>query len=461
MDSADRLRDIAVLASLSDDEVEGLAAAGRERRLAEGEFLFYQGDPATAFHILLEGKLETTREVGGEQMLMFSHGPGGFLGAMALLTDTPYRGSTFAVVDTVLFEVDGDELRRLAFTHGTLMRQLLPAFESVSGTVKGVERDREKLLAVGQLAAGLAHELNNPAAAAARAVPTLREYDRARDEAFSAVSATGAGAEQLAGLVALGAEAGDPARPVERLEPLAQSDREEELLEAIEQHDVPGAHELAAALTEAGLGTDWIERVGAVAGPDGLAAGLRYVAACAAARVLTGELEEATTRIVSLVAAVKNYSYLDQAPRQTVVIHEGLESTLALLAHKLRAKQVEVVRDFDPDLPTVEASGSELNQVWTNLIDNAIDAVDERGRVTVRTRKQGQRISVEICDNGPGIPADLKTRVFDAFFTTKPVGQGTGLGLDIAQRIVVRDHGELRLESEPGETRFQVLLPTE
>ena len=248
---------------------------------------------------------------------------------------------------------------------------------------------------------------------------------------------------------------------MERLDPLAESDREEELLQALEERGVPGAHELAAGLTEAGLRTDWIERVGAVAGPEGLAAGLRYVAACAAARVLTTELAEATTRIVSLVAAVKNYSYLDQAPRQTVVIQEGLESTLALLAHKLRAKQIEVVREFDPDLPTVEASGSELNQVWTNLIDNAIDAVVERGRLILRTRKEGQRICVEVCDNGPGIPAELKPRVFDAFFTTKPVGRGTGLGLDIAQRIVVRDHGELRLESQPGDTCFQVLLPVD
>jgi signal transduction histidine kinase len=459
--AADRLREVPVLASLSDEEVARLTAAGRERRLAEGEFLFYQGDPATAFHIVLEGKLETTREVGGEQMLMFSHGPGGFLGAMALLTDTPYRGTTFAVVDTILFEVDGEELRRLAFTHGTLMRQFLPAFESVSGTVKGVERDREKLLAVGQLAAGLAHELNNPAAAAARAVPTLREYERQREQAFAALAQTGADAGQLTGLVALGAEAADPGRPVERLDSLAESDLEEELLDVLDERGVPEAHMLAAALTEAGLGVDWVERIAATAGAEGLSAGLRYVAASAAERVLTGELADATTRIVSLVAAVKNYSYLDQAPRQTVVIHEGLESTIALLAHKLKAKRIEVVRDFDPDLPTVEASGSELNQVWTNLIDNAIDAVDEQGQVTVRTRKQGQRISVEICDNGPGIPADLKPRVFDAFFTTKPVGQGTGLGLDIAQRIVVRDHGELRLESEPGDTRFQVLLPTD
>ena len=173
--TADRLREIPVLESLGDEELARLAAAGRERRLAAGEFLFRQGDRATAFHVVLEGQLETTRDVAGEQVLMLSHGPGGYLGAMALLTDTPYRGSTFAVADTLLFELDGEELRRLAFTHPSLLRDFLPAIEAVSGAVKGIERDREKLLAVGKLAAGLAHELNNPAAAAARGVATLRE----------------------------------------------------------------------------------------------------------------------------------------------------------------------------------------------------------------------------------------------------------------------------------------------
>ena len=174
---------------------------------------------------------------------------------------------------------------------------------------------------------------------------------------------------------------------------------------------------------------------------------------------MLAELRHATTRIADLVGAVRNYSYLDQGPRQDVDIHEGLESTIALLAHKLREKRVDVVRDFDPELPSVEASGSELNQVWTNLIDNAIDALGADGRITLRTRTQGARVCVEVADNGTGIPDELQARVFDAFFTTKPVGHGTGLGLDIAQRIVVRNHGELRLESQPGDTRFQVLLP--
>jgi signal transduction histidine kinase len=456
--TADRLRDLAVLASVDDEELARLAAAGRERRLAAGEFLFQQGDRATAFHVVLDGQLETTREVAGEQVLLMNHGAGGFLGAMALLTETAYRGSTFAVDDTVLFELDGEELRRLAFAHPPLLRQFLPAFESVSHAVKGVERDREKLLAVGKLAAGLAHELNNPAAAASRAVATLGEYERARQDAFAALAAGGATAEQLTAIGALGAEAAD--RPVpEPLDSLAESDREEELAELLDERGLTDGSEIASALTEARLDPEWVDRVARAVGEEGLSAGLRFVAACAGARVVRDELEQTTTRIADLVGAVRDYSYLDQGPRQTVDIHEGLESTLKLLAHKLRDKQVEVVRDLDPDLPTVEASGSELNQVWTNLIDNAIDAIDTGGRITLRTRVQGPRALVEIADDGPGIPADLQARVFDAFFTTKPVGHGTGLGLDIAQRIVVRHHGELRLESQPGDTRFQVLLP--
>ena len=458
--TVDRLREIPILEGLGDEELARLAAAGRERRLSPGEFLFHEGERATAFHLVLEGQLETTREVAGEQVLMISHGPGGFLGAMALLTDTPYRGSTCAVAETLLFELDGEELRRLAFTHPSLLRRFLPAIESVSGAVKGVERDREKLLAVGKLAAGLAHELNNPAAAAARGVATLREYERQRQAAFAEIAGAGAPAEQLAALVSLGAEATEQTAPGERLDPLAAERSRAGARRGARAARPSGRRSRSRPRSRRrGSGREWVDRVAAGVGDDRLAAGLRFVAACAGTRVVLAELEEATTRIASLVGAVRSYSYLDQAPRQTVDIHEGLESTLSLLGHKLRAKQVEIVRDLDPGLPGVEASGSELNQVWTNLIDNAADAVGADGRITLRTRRQGERVCVEIGDNGPGIPADLQARVFDAFFTTKPVDQGTGLGLDIAQRIVVRHHGELRLQSEPGDTRFQVLLP--
>jgi signal transduction histidine kinase len=450
---------VPVLETVDDDELARIAAAGRERRLATGEFLFRQGDPASAFHVVLHGALETTREVAGEQVLMLTHGPGGYLGATALLTETAYRGTTFAVADTVLFELDGDELRRLAFAHPPLLRAFLPVLESVSGAVKGIERDREKLLAVGSLSAGLAHELNNPAAAAARAVGTLRDDERRRQAAFASLAAAGASAGQLVALVALGAEAGERPRSAERLDSLAESDREQELDDALGDRGVADGFAIAPALVEAGLGAEWVDRVAGAVGEAVLAEGLRYVAACADAGVVLGELEEATARIADLVGALRAYSYLDQGPRQTVAINEGIESTRALLEHKLRERRVEVVRDFDAALPGVEASGPELNQLWMNLIDNAADALAPGGRITLRTRGRGERVSVEVADDGPGIPEDLQARVFDAFFTTKPVGEGAGLGLDIAQRIVVRHHGEVRLRSRPGDTCFEVLLP--
>ena len=227
----------------------------------------------------------------------------------------------------------------------------------------------------------------------------------------------------------------------------------------LEARGVPEAYELASALTEARLDAGWVDRVAEGVGEADLPAGLRFVGACAGSRVLLAEVEEATTRIAALVGAVRSYSFLDQAPRQSVDVHEGLESTLSLLGHEIRAKQIEIVREFEDGLPAIEASGSELNQVWTNLIDNAVDALGEGGRITLRTRTRGERVSVEVADDGPGIPDDLQARVFEAFFTTKPVDQGTGLGLDIAQRIVVRHRGELRMHSVPGDTRFEVLLP--
>ncbi|HMO00305.1 MAG TPA: ATP-binding protein [Miltoncostaeaceae bacterium] len=454
----ERLREVPILAGLGDAELQRVAEIGHERRLAPGDLLFREGDRATAFHIVLEGALETTRSVAGEQVLLLTHRPGGYLGAMALLTDTPYRGSTTATADTLVFELDGDELRGLAFTHPPLVRAFLAAIESVSGAVKGLERDHEKLIAVGQLAAGLAHELNNPAAAAAREVATLREYERTRQAAFGEIAAAGAAAARPRARASLGGTATADDLGGGPLDPIARSDREADLAGALEARGVDDPYDLAAALTEARLDASWVDRVCRDVGEDVLPAGLRFVASCAGTRILLAELEEATTRISDLVGAVRSYSHVDQAPRTMVDVRVGLEDTLSLLGHALREKRIEIVRDFE-DIPLVEASGPELNQVWTNLIDNAVDALPPGGRLALATRRIGDRLCVEVADNGPGIPEEAQSRVFDAFFTTKPVGEGTGLGLDIARRLVLRHHGEMRLHSEPGSTRFQVMLP--
>ncbi len=453
------LRHAPIFASLTDDDLVRIADAGRERRLAPGELLYSEGERPVAFYLVLEGWLETTREVAGEQVLIMGHGPGGYVGASATLIDTPYHGTNRAAVETVVFALDREEFRAFAFAYPALLGEFLPAIVAAAGAMKGVERDREKLLAVGRLAAGLAHELNNPAAAAARGIATLSEYEQARQTAFADVVDAGASAEQLGALVVIASAATAGASAAPRLDPLAASDREQELVGALERRGLDESFEVASALTGAGLGPEWVDRVADGVGGEHLAPSLRFVAACTASQVLRSELEEAIRRISDLVAAVKSYSFMDQAPSQQVDIHAGLESTLSLLAHKLREKRVDIVRDFDPDLPQVQAAGSELNQVWMNLIDNAADAVEPGGRLTLRTARQGERVIVEVGDDGPGIPEELQARIFDAFVTTKPVGQGTGLGLDIAQRIVLRHHGEIRLESRPGDTHFQVVLP--
>jgi signal transduction histidine kinase len=261
-------------------------------------------------------------------------------------------------------------------------------------------------------------------------------------------------------LVSLAIEAMDEAGSDVPSDPLERSDREQDLLRELEERGIGDADEIATTLVEGGLGGDWVGRVASALGDERLGHGLRFVAACAASRLLLAELRHETGRIGDLVGAVKGYSFLDQAPKQRVDINEGIENTLAILAHKLREGRIVIVRDLDPTLPEIDAYGSELNQVWTNLIDNAIDALDGEGRITLRTGRDGERLVVEVVDDGPGIPPDVQKQVFDAFFTTKGPGRGTGLGLDIARRIVLQHRGELQLDSRPGETRFRVLLPT-
>ena len=332
--------------------------------------------------------------------------------------------------------------------------------ESVSAEDAEAElRRREKLASLGKLSAGLAHELNNPAAAARRAAGSLREavarleaLALGRERPFSEAE------RRLAAVLESELEAARCHGPAEPLDPLAESDREEALAEWLDGRGVEGAWELAPTLACAGLTRERLETVEGLEDAGALAGVVQWLEATIEVRGLIDELEGSTARIADLAGAIKEYASMDRAP-QEVDLHEGLESTLKLLHHKLKMG-IAVRRDYDRGLPRVQARAGELNQVWTNLIDNAIDAMDGRGRLTVRTRRDGAAAVVEIVDDGPGIPPEIRERVFDAFFTTKEVGKGTGLGLDIVRRIVEARHkGEIAVESRPGETRFTVRLP--
>jgi signal transduction histidine kinase len=319
-----------------------------------------------------------------------------------------------------------------------------------------------KLISLGTMTAGLAHELNNPAAAIGRSAAEAREAFQEAAEKAAELGNLPLTEEQRSFVVGLPHELARRARTAAPLDSLEVSDLEDELALWMEDHGVEEGWEISPTLVGAGLGTAWLEGLTAKVPEEALGGVLGWLQATMAGDQLLREIEGGSARISELVGAIKSYTHMEKAASKKVDVHAGLNSTLIMLGHKLKKGDVEVVRDFEKDLPHVCGHAGELNQVWTNLIDNAIDAVDGKGRITVRTASENGRVLVEVSDDGPGIPDDVRRRIFEPFYTTKDVGKGTGLGLDISYRVVVEDHkGDIRVLSEPGDTRFQVRLPVD
>jgi signal transduction histidine kinase len=321
-----------------------------------------------------------------------------------------------------------------------------------------VLQQRERLLALGSLSAGLTHELNNPAAAAVRATSSLRDRLADMRQALATI-ASGFDPNTLASLVLMEEEAVEGVHTASQLSPMERSDLEDRLGEWFGGHQVTDGWDLAPVFVQAGLDEAYLERVAQGVGVAKLENAFRWLARVVEAEILMDEIQDSTTRVSTLIAAAKQYSQMDRAPYQSVDVHELLDSTLTMLAPKL-GDGIEVVREYDRSLPPIPAYAAELNQVWTNLIDNAIGAMSGKGRLTIRTSRDQEFLAVRIGDTGPGVPEEIRSRIFEPFFTTKPFGEGTGLGLDISWRIVVnKHHGDLKLESMPGDTWFVVRLP--
>jgi len=358
-----------------------------------------------------------------------------------------------------LFQLRAEDFAQLLNTWFPMAVHLLDGLFLGMTNSEALVGQREKLIALGSLSAGLAHELNNPAAAEVRAAEAVG--DRLREARLAMVDlAPMIGRDDLSKLLDLLNEAIGRARTAPSLSTLEAGDLEDALAKSLQDAGVDDPWQLAPALAAAGLDDTWLERVQAAAGP-GAALAVRWISLGLDIESLVNEIRNSAGRISELVGAMKDYSHLDKAPLDDIDIHAGLESTLVIFSHKLK-EGVKVVRDFDRTLPTICAREGELNQVWTNIIDNAIAAMGSAGgTLTIRTcREANEMLRVEICDTGPGIPAEVLEHIFEPFFTTKPFGEGTGLGLDLAWKIVVDGHhGDLRVESVPGETRFIVLLP--
>jgi len=458
------LRRLFLFEKLTDEQLGWLCAEGRVEVIPPGP-VYTEGDPASCFYVLLAGTLVLYRRVGADDVeTNRTSEPGVYAGAFtAYLRDRVpqiYLTSMRVTEPSRFFVLDAGKFAQMMEDWFPLSVHLLEgAFIGVQ-TTQRIVNQRERLLALGSLSAGLTHELNNPAAAAVRATSALRERVAGMRHKLALIAEGGPFAPAtLATLIQLQERAVEQVAKASPLSPMEAADAEDAVADWLEAHGISGGWQLAPTFVQAGLDAGWLDQVALALAEPVLESGIRWLNYTIETELLMNEIEDSATRISSLVGAAKQYSQLDRAPYREVDVHELLDSTLVMMSRKI-GSGITVVKDYDRSLPPVPAYAAELNQVWTNLIDNAVFAMDGTGTLTIRTGRADDDLLVEIGDTGPGIPDDIKERIYEPFFTTKPVGEGTGLGLDISWRIVVnKHHGDLRAESVPGDTRFQVRLP--
>jgi signal transduction histidine kinase len=447
----------------SEEQLYWLVAHSTVVSLQRGEYAFTEKQSPDALWVLLSGEWRLGRTVAGREVAMGTSSTPGVWAGWLPVFDQRIALGVQATLPSRLLCIPSAAVEHMLISGYPIASHLMAGIYDGIQTLMMQTRQQEKMIALGKLSAGLAHELNNPAAAARRAVAELGRVLSDGQDAALLLATFGRSPDEAAaltdGLQGLTRDVTARGTRAEQLDPLARSDRVDSVAAWLDDHGVLESYDPAGSLVDAGLDTAWLETVVQRVPPEAVPAVLRTITVTATAGVLVNQIERSTTRISDLVEAVKSYSYMDQASLQDVDVHEGLESTLTMLGHKLRAG-ITVVRDFDRSLPHICASGSDLNQVWTNLIDNAVNAMHGTGELRLLTRREGDDVVIEIGDDGHGIPAEIQSRVFEPFFTTRDVGEGSGLGLDIAYRIVVtQHHGDISLRSTPGDTVFTVRLP--
>jgi signal transduction histidine kinase len=449
------LLSVPVFAGLPDDQITWFISQAMDLPLKAGETYFREGDPADAMFVIMEGQLQVRGDIGGETVVLLLK-PGDVTGVLPFSRMKQFTVGTRAVTDARVLRFPSAQFPELVQKMPELTQRLVGLMSDRIRETTRREQQRDRLASLGKLSAGLAHELNNPASAAKRAASQLRDILKKIRDASHELGKRELTAAQQSEIEKM--EASFVQSNEVPPDPLAASDLEEQIDSLLRSHGQNDMWQMAADLAHRNVKPEALESLFATLDADTARAALVRIAASVEVATLLNEIESGTSRISDLVRAIKEYTYMDQTPLQNVDIVKSLETTLTIMNHKLK-HGVAVKRDYQKIPLLVNSFGSELNQVWTNLIDNAIDAMHGEGQLRVRTYRDENCVVVEIADNGPGIPADVQPHIFEPFFTTKGVGEGTGLGLDTVLRIVKKHRGDIQVSSKPGDTRFQVWLP--
>ena len=458
--TVDELRPLSIFEGLSENRLAWFCEHGAKIELVAGDRMLERGQPADFMFVVVTGTIDGYEEIGGQWLVVATTKRGQATGTLPFSRMTHYPRYAVAVEPSQVLRIEKSDFREMvSVAWGVVERLVAQMSDRVRGDVR-LEQQREKMMALGKLSAGLAHELNNPSAAVSRAAATL--------SAHLAKLAT-----CVTGLIRLNLDEATidainllptvvRARESIVLSPLERGEREEELTAWLEDRGVAEGWEIAGTFADAGLSVEDLEEFEGKVPAVALGDALGWVECGIAAERMVGEIASSSERITTLITSVKTYSHMDRSSEHKLTdVREGLDSTLTMLRHKLERKNIRLSRNYEEDLPMIPANAGELNQVWTNLIDNAIDAMGEGGELSIEAKQDESRVEVDVIDDGPGIPDDLRPRIFDPFFTTKGVGEGSGLGLDIALRIVRTHRGHVDVRSKPGRTEMRVHLPVD
>lgn len=455
----DFLRQIPLFSGLADDALERLVAMSTEIKLNPGEYLMREDDVGDSMYVIVEGTLQVRKKAGDTEVVLAERVAGEVLGEMSVLDQAPRVASVIALTPVLALQIDQETFMALIDWSPSAARVILRTFAQRIRSMQATLQQREKMASLGTLAAGIAHELNNPAAAVKRGAAQLRDDLGQLEQLTIQLDGLDVPDEQREALKNLRAQIDNNSQQAQTLDAITRSDLESEIQDWLDEHNIPEPWEVSPRLVALGFTRTRLEELDSVFDGQTFPLVIEWAAARGSGISLLAEIGDSAERISGIVKAMKEYSYLDQAPLQEVDVHNGLENTLTILRNKWK-QGITINRNYARDLPKIEAYASELNQVWTNIIDNAIDAMKGEGELTLCTYSEPDHLCVEICDNGPGIPPENMPRLFDAFFTTKPVGKGTGLGLHISYNIIVlKHHGRITVESKPGYTCFKCALP--